>query len=64
MEPKVQESTPDASVVIPTAKEVLKIEATGIDPIPEYNRIQNSIIDNFTFWASCNTVIPSFALGT
>ncbi|KAJ3063999.1 hypothetical protein HDU98_000271, partial [Podochytrium sp. JEL0797] len=58
---KVHESESETSTPV---VDVLKIEATGIDPIPEYNRVQNSIIDNFTFWASCNTVIPSFALGT
>ncbi|KAJ3298138.1 hypothetical protein HDU79_000540, partial [Rhizoclosmatium sp. JEL0117] len=42
----------------------LKIEATGIEPIPAYARTQSNIIENFTFWASCNTVIPTFALGT
>ncbi|KAI8617506.1 permease for cytosine/purines, uracil, thiamine, allantoin-domain-containing protein [Chytriomyces sp. MP71] len=54
-----------AQVKVSAAPEsALKIESTGIEPIPPFARTQTSAIDNFTFWASCNCVIPAFSLGT
>ncbi|KAJ3114485.1 purine-cytosine permease [Physocladia obscura] len=42
---------------------VLAVEVTGINPIPTYSRVQKSAIENFTFWASCNSASTIYDVG-